>query len=195
MSTELTASEIIAKDTIARYLRQSNMPELHAKKTVQLQPGLFCDCLSSLQQKRGKGFIHALVGPRGVGKTQLACELIRSYCNAQRTAYYTTAISFFIKARESMKKDSEESLSDFMERITKKRLLVIEEASRRSQTEFENNLLFEIVNGRYNAMVDTLLIDNCTPEGFNQSMDPSIISRMNETGGIISCDGWTNHRQ
>jgi hypothetical protein len=54
-------------------------------------------------------------------------------------------------------------------------------------------LLFTLIDARYNDMKDTVLLDNNEPAQFEATMGPSIISRLNEAGGLIHCN-WASFR-
>lgn len=141
----------------------------------------------------GKGVSIALVGERGNGKTQLAVELMRMATGQLKSCLFTTAMSFFIAVKASYRKDADQTEQEIMSEFGKPKFLVIDEIGKRADTEWENNMLFELLNRRYNNMTDTLLICNKAKSEFETYIGPSIASRMNETGGIILCD-WPTFR-
>jgi DNA replication protein DnaC len=136
----------------------------------------------------------ALVGGRGPGKTQMAVELMRDVTAQKKSAFYTTATEFFVRVKSSYRDDGQKAEGEILKTLRKYRLLVIDEIGKRAETQWENNLLFELINGRYNDMTDTVVIDNNEPEKFAESVGPSIASRINETGGIVHCV-WPSFRQ
>jgi len=140
------------------------------------------------------GFLSCLSGGRGVGKTQMAAELMKLVTSDGRPARYTTATRFFMAIKATYKHDQTRTESDVLDEFRRPSLLVIDEIGKRSESEWENNLLFELLNSRYGDMTDTLLIDNRTPKEIEQAIGDSIISRMIETGGIIKCD-WESFRK
>lgn len=142
---------------------------------------------------KGQGVSIALVGERGNGKTQLAVELMRAATRQLKSCLFTTAMSFFIAVKSSYRRDAEDTEQEIMSEFGAPKLLVIDEIGKRSDTEWENNMLFELLNRRYNAMTDTILICNKAKAEFETYIGPSIASRMNETGGIILCD-WPTFR-
>lgn len=183
-------------DGVVRSLRrQWNAPRLHvdlrcsnATKPWPTEAMLVKGMLSM----KAQGWLHALIGGRGAGKTQIAVDLMFSYTEEEKSAYYMTAMQFFIRMKSSFL-NSEETAESIMAKLRAKKLLVIEEVSRRAQTDWENNLMFELINSRYNDKLDTLLIDNASLNDFCATLDPSIASRMKETGGIIECN-WPSFR-
>jgi DNA replication protein DnaC len=72
--------------------------------------------------------------------------------------------------------------------------LVIDEAQTRAGTEWENNVLDELINARYAKMLPTVIIANITMETAQKSLGPRIMDRANECGGIVNCD-WESYRK
>lgn len=140
------------------------------------------------------GRILALVGGRGNGKTQLAVELMKARTLALKTALFSSAVEFFIKIKSTYRKDSDTDEMEVLREFQKPSLLVIDEIGKRGGSEWENTMLFELLNRRYNDMTDTILIDNRTKTEFTETIGPSLASRMNEGGGIIECT-WGSFRQ
>lgn len=152
--------------------------------------------LATLQElrMRGKGMTVALVGSRGTGKTQIGVELIRDTVRDLKPALYTTAVGFFLALKATFGRDSGRTEQEVLERYVKPRLLVIDECEKRAESEWANQLFFELVNQRYAAMKDTILISNQTKAEFEKYIGDSIVSRMSETGGTIECN-WESFRK
>ena len=144
-----------------------------------------------LKARAGSGFIIALCGPRGTGKSQLAGSLARFCASEGRSVIYKTAMGIFleIKATFGGKGDTEAILSG----LAAPKLLIIDEAQERAETAWEDQLLGHLIDRRYGAMRDTLLISNQTKDEFKESIGASVSSRIVETGGIAVCD-WPSYR-
>lgn len=149
--------------------------------------------LSALEKKIGTGFTVALVGVRGNGKTQMAVELMKDATNKLRSAKFCTSTQFFMKIKASYHRESEDTEAEVIGEYRTPKLLVIDEIGKRSDSNWENTLLFELLNRRYNDMTDTLLIDNRPKSDFVAAIGPSLASRMAESGGIIECN-WESFR-
>ena len=59
--------------------------------------------------------------------------------------------------------------------------------------DWEDRLLFELLDRRYGDMTDTLLIANSDRQTFLASVGPSLASRIQETGGTVTAD-WASLR-
>lgn len=147
----------------------------------------------AILSKLHSGLLAALVGGRGTGKTQMAVELMRVVTGKLMSARFITATDFFIQIKGTYRKDAEEKEADVLKRFQRPPLLVIDEIGKRGETDWESNLLFELINRRYNDKTDTVLIDNRSAQDFTAAIGPSLASRMVECGGIIECN-WKSFR-
>jgi len=137
----------------------------------------------------GTGFLMALVGRRGPGKTQLAVDACRSSVEIGREARYTKAIEILLEFRRGHNACEGELFIPYLTC----QLLVIDELQVRGETPFEDRMLVHMIDKRYDGCVDTLLIANLEPAEFENTMGSSVAGRMRETGGVIICD-WESFR-
>jgi len=147
----------------------------------------------SLRQKLGSGFTVGMIGTRGSGKTQMAVELMKLATERGRSARYCTATEFFQHIKATYRKDADKSEADIIRKFRKPALLVIDEATKRAETDWENNQLFELLNKRYDDKGDTILVCNATLAEFTASIGDSIADRMKEGGGILEFT-WASFR-
>lgn len=173
--------------------RDCGIPARH-KQSPGAQPGPWRDTLNRLVELDGSGFLIALLGGRGTGKTQMGVELIARRVNkAERfTCKYVRAMDVFIDVKESYRRDGPNE-RDVLKRFIGPQLLVIDEAHERGETAWEDRLLTYIVDRRYGDGKDTLLISNSQHAEFRAAIGESIYSRLVETGGVVVCD-WPSFR-
>jgi len=144
-----------------------------------------------------KGSLFCLLGPRGTGKTQMACcvadEVFRkqSWREGPRAKYCKT-MEIFLDIRETF--DSKKSEKAVFDSYLNVYFLVIDEIQVRAATDWENNVLTYLIDKRYDLMRPTVLIGNLKPEVLSKSLGDSIYSRLIETGGIIECK-WASFRK
>jgi len=148
----------------------------------------------SLKAVLGKGVIALVLGNRGTGKSQIATCAIKHSCDELRPARYVKAFDFFLEVRETYSKETAQKtesqvVTDYLNPF----LLVIDAIENRSDSQFENLLLNHLIDLRYDAMKDTILIGNMDEALFAATMGPSIVSRVNECGLIVSCK-WPSFR-
>lgn len=177
---------------IDNLIAESRAPRRQLNNNNIVRSGPWAAAENAIISKLETGCLLALVGTRGCGKTQLAVEAIRFCATHSRRARYCTATEFFVEIKSTYGDDARTE-KDVIAEFSRPSLLVIDEIGQRSESEWENRLLFELLNRRYNALKDTILISNQTPADFAASMGPSLISRMQETGGLIECT-WPSYR-
>lgn len=144
-----------------------------------------------LKARLGDGFIIALLGPRGTGKTQLGCSLCQHAAEVGRKCLYGSAMGFFLDIKESF--DGVKSEKAVIDSYVKPQLLVLDEMQERGQSQWEDRLLTHLIDRRYSAKKDTLLLSNQTSKQFAEAMGESVVSRILQTGGIATCD-WESFR-
>ncbi len=142
----------------------------------------------------GNGFLAAMSGKQGTGKTQMGSALIYTATTKRLTCRYALAMDFFIALKGTFEDGSKLNESQIIASFVKPKLLVLDECDERSESAWENRLLFHMINQRYNNLVDTLLISRQGETEFLQSLRPSLQSRIQETGGSLVCE-WASFRE
>lgn len=175
---------------IAAFMEKSGLPKRHLSP-ITPTGAEWLKVEARLKARVGSGFIIALCGPRGTGKTQLAASCARESASQDRRSTYTTAMGFFLDIKESF--DGKRSEKEVIERYCAPSLLILDEMQERGETPWEDRLLTHLIDRRYGAEKDTLLITNQTKEAFLQSIGESVASRISETGGIAVCN-WQSFR-
>jgi DNA replication protein DnaC len=97
------------------------------------------------------------VGPNGVGKTMIAKNLTHAAISAGRTVRFTTASGML---HELVSQDGGGALQRALRRYSSPNLLVIDEVGYLSYDHRHADLLFEVVNRRYDAGRSILLTTN-----------------------------------
>ena len=133
-----------------------------------------------------------LTGNPGTGKTVIATWLGHKRAECGKSAgKFLTAYELFGRMKQCWGKNED---AEAVLAVWKKTpFLVIDEAQTRAGTEWENNVLDELINARYAAMKPTILIANLTLETAQKSLGPRIMDRANECGGVVDCS-WASYR-
>ena len=163
---------------------------------------------------RGVGAIVALVGPRGVGKTSIGFHLALArawedwqsqrdraegrrtdtLCRATPYRKLTDLLAQFKALYADFGTMDPERLAAARDHFcTTESLAVIDEIHECEELKSRPRLLTDLLDRRYLAKKDTLLITNQTAEEFEATIGDSIYSRLTEHGAILRCE-WPSWR-
>lgn len=178
---EARADEKVKKDALhksnaekskAARIKFSCLPKKYQKFTVEdcrkIYPSETARAMQWLYDARLNASSLLFIGPKGTGKTTLACVMLKEWCDAN-TGLFTTMFAM-----------SKESHADGTEKFISPPLLVIDEAGRQMGTEAEKNRIFEIINERYNAERPTIFITNMKKSVFEETMGAAVYDRIQE---------------
>lgn len=177
-----------AASRAAQLVSEAGLPLRHARTKPSQLKG-FTEALRGVEERLGSSFLLILCGARGRGKTQLACEAIKATCRMGRSARYTTLFRV-ISCLKATFEDRYRSEADVIDEMVKPRLLVIDEVGKTTQSDYTQSTLFEILDRRYAALKDTIIISNHSEAELNDQIGASILRRADETGGVIDVSGW-----
>jgi DNA replication protein DnaC len=149
----------------------------------------FGEKLEKLKEAFRNGYLVVLCGPRGTGKTQLAVEVIK---HTSAKFYSSRFVSFFRYCQHMKECFDNRSMreSEVMTEYVRPTTLVIDEVGKVSGTEWSQSVLFNLVDRRYNALKDTILITNHTEADLSKEIGASVMRRAAETGGAIDTTEW-----
>lgn len=166
------------------------------------------DLVRALCQRTGA--VVALVGERGVGKTTIAAQLMRERVEASVARWWDETLPSPHDAGRYIKLGmlaaqfkplyadfgsiDAERLSIMLANWCKLDLLVLDEIHECEDLKTQMRLLVDVVDRRYAARRDTILISNHDSKSFQSEMNHSILSRISEHGAIIPCC-WESHRR
>lgn len=182
--------------------RQSGCPNRHVLNLDRIDAGKvpkWAEFRNLLVDQAGyaNGYLIALLGPRGTGKTEMGVSVIHDCCGRLLTCRYVKALDLFRDLRRAFtpvaRGERGESERDVIEEWARLDLLVIDELHQRGESEFENNTLVNLLDRRYDARRCTILIANQSKSEFAAAMGDSVVSRIHETGDALICD-WQTFR-
>ena len=151
------------------------------------------------------GGLIALIGNRGTGKTQMAAEVAKGGCwpsdraewngNAMvagKTALYRRALDIFVALRDASRGNSD-SESKILEKLSYCGLLVIDEFQERGETAYEERIVTNLLDKRYNNQRPTIIIANLGKKELGAMLSPSVRDRMRQEGKSFVFD-WKSYR-
>ena len=108
-----------------------------------------------------------VTGNNGTGKTHLAMCLVKD------GAIFCVAAELFRTVRENQRIEQK-----IINEMGTCKLLIIDETGRQKGTDFEQNLLFEIIDKRWNNMLPTTIIGNIGEREFADLYGQAILDRL-----------------
>ena len=146
-------------------------------------------------EHRAAGRCMLLLGNVGTGKTHLgsaiAAHVVREH---GAVAVYRTVHGLMQFVKASFGRDAEYSEAQAYERLIAPALLVIDEVGATKQTEFEQAALFNVINGRYEQQLPTVIISNLMPAELPAALGDRCVDRLRENGGIALVFDWGSER-
>jgi len=138
-----------------------------------------------------KQSIAVLVGDRGGGKTLIAIHEARILSLSEgMTVTYTTLADWLCLARSTKEAEGHGEL-EAIRNCSRVDILIIDEAQDRRGTEFADEMFTRLIDARYRNCKPTIIIANLKPSELEKEFGRSIMSRLQEGGVIIQCDGPT----
>lgn len=135
------------------------------------------------------------VGKTGTGKTHMACGIALQIMQKQhRTVLFTTVIRAIRRIKDTWAKGAEESEGQAVASFVEPDLLILDEIGVQFGTEFERNMLFDIINERYEKRRPTILMSNLLDQDVKAYLGERVIDRIREDGGRVVPFGWESHR-
>ena len=130
-----------------------------------------------------------IIGGVGTGKTIISSALVDSLVE-RKSARIRKCIDLVRELKSTWSKDSESTESEVIHHYSTLHLLVIDEVGVQFGSDTEKMFLFDIVDGRYQNMLPTVLISNLNMDGIKELVGERAVDRMREGGGkLLVLDG------
>ena len=151
----------------------------------------FADSLLQAE-KTGRGAIF--IGMPGTGKTHLAVGVGMRLLKQGRPVLFCTVMRAIRRIKDAWGKGAEESESQAVAALVYPDLLILDEVGVQFGTETEKNLLFDVLNERYERRKSTLLLSNLPLDQVRAYLGERVFDRMREDGGEVVPFGWESQR-
>lgn len=133
-------------------------------------------------------------GMQGTGKTHLGVAVISRLLSRGHSALYVSTPVLLARAREAGRPGSEYSVAQLIRHYSQPQLLVLDEYGAHAFAEFDYQMLFSVVDGRYQLNLPTVLITNVRYEVLRQELDERFLERVKGTGGPVLQFDWPSWR-
>jgi DNA replication protein DnaC len=144
---------------------------------------------------RKKGTSLIFCGNAGAGKTHLACSIASHVITSHRVPVKFIRVAKAIRSvKETYSRDSDVTEQEVINRMRAPELLILDEVGVQFGSDAEKNILFEIINERYEDIKPTILISNLALPGLTEYTGERVIDRMKENNGSLFIFDWQSMR-
>jgi len=165
-------------------LRFQNCSFENFSKTKEKE--IVLDYVKNFPDRQKSGTSLVFCGTTGTGKTHLSSALCFYLIeNYQTSVLYTKAFDVLREVKETYNKSSKKTFSDVQSKHAQIDLLIIDEVGVQFGTETEKQILFEIINERYENLRPTILVTNLSLTNLKEFAGDRVIDRMKDNGGKI----------
>lgn len=134
-----------------------------------------------------------LLGQAGAGKTHVACAILNAFLRRGLSGKYLSTAQAFRLIRETWRRENETTERQALKQLCAPDLLVLDEVGGQRGTDSEFCILTEIVSGRYDREVPTILVSNLAMIELTQLVGERVIDRLKEGGRVLVFD-WPSLR-
>lgn len=125
-----------------------------------------------------------LMGKVGTGKTHIAAAICNQLAGQCISARYSSVRDIVRSVRETWG-NSNDSESGVLERYTKPYVLIIDEVGIQQGSANEQNILFDVINRRYESMLPVVLVSNLDARGIKAAIGDRSFDRVREAASVI----------
>lgn len=135
-----------------------------------------------------------LTGKVGTGKTMLANCTINALFKSKRVKVIKLQ-DMLRKIKGSYQQGANYTEEEAIENYASYDLLILDEVGVSRDTDNDKILIFDVLDGRYQNMLPTMIISNLNIEGIKDTLGERVVDRLRDGGGILlGCD-WESHRK
>ena len=134
------------------------------------------------------------VGKPGTGKTHLAIGIALNIMQQQRSALFVTVQRLIRRVKDSWR-TKEETESEVIQAFASPDLLILDEVGVQFGSEFEKQVLFDVLNERYENLKPSILLSNIPSEELSDYLGERVTDRLRENGGALIGFNWDSYRK
>lgn len=149
---------------------------------------------ADFEQAMKTGRSALFLGLPGTGKTHLAIGIALEVMERGHTALFMTAMRAIRRVKDTWNRDAKESETQAIRVLTQPDLLILDEIGVQHGSETEKNILFDVINERYEQCRPTILLSNLEVDEVKLYLGDRVFDRMREDGGEYVAFTWGSHR-
>lgn len=133
-------------------------------------------------------------GSPGTGKTHLACAIANALIAQGVASLFTTVSDAMRSIKRSYDASSTVSEAEAIQAFVEPRLLILDEVGGSKGTDHELQLMFDIINKRYEHSRPTIILTNLDAPALREHLGERVTDRLREGGGKLVAFTWSSHR-
>lgn len=149
----------------------------------------------NFKTRQGEGCSLVFCGMPGTGKTHLACGIANHLINQYISVRYSSVYNAVMSVKTTYRKESEQTESQVLKSFINPALLILDEVGVQFGSDTEKLIMYQIINGRYDNVLPSILISNLSKEDLTKFIGERCIDRMKEGGGVVVAFDWESHRK
>ena len=187
----------IGNSGIPERFHDRSLENYEAKTAEQQRVLTFCQRFANdfdVVMRTGQSAIF--LGRPGTGKTHLAAAIgLHVMREKNRTVLFTTVQRAIRRVKDSWNRDNAETESQAIATLVSPDLLILDEVGVQFGSDFERNVLFDVLNERYEKRRPYILLSNLNMESLTGFLGERVIDRIREDSGKLIPFGWESHRR
>jgi len=148
----------------------------------------------TFDQVFNQGRSAIFVGKPGTGKTHLAIGIALSIMQQQRSALFVTVQRLIRRVKDTWQTKAETE-SEVIDAFASPDLLILDEVGVQFGSEFEKQILFDVLNQRYEQLKPAILLSNIPTEQLSDYLGERVTDRLRENGGKVIAFDWDSYRK
>lgn len=196
MAKQLTLKRLFGNDGIPERFKGRTFANYRIQHPAQAQVlNIACQYAKQFEDRltHGGGLIFA--GKPGTGKTHLAAAIAHEVIQTGRSVLFISVIRAIRKVKACYRNTSLKTEQQAIESFVMPDLLILDEVGIQFGTDTEKLILFEILNGRYEAVRPTIFISNLTESELTTYIGARVMDRLQEGGGVSLSFDWDSYRK
>lgn len=145
-------------------------------------------------QQGGRGNV-VMCGKPGTGKTLLVAATVNQLLAAGKRCKIVKMLDLIRELKDCWRRGADYTETQLIKQFAGYDLLVIDEVGLGYGSDTEKLFIFDVVDGRYNNMLPTVLVSNLDLTGVKQAIGERVVDRLREDGGLVMAFNGRSRRQ
>lgn len=194
---EILVNELLIGSGITERFRGATFDTFLTKDQAQASALLTCsDYAVTFPAKYQAGQCLLMLGNIGTGKTHLASSIVQQVIRDHRAqAVIVPASGIFRAVKSTMSRAPKFTEEDVLEELGGFDLLVIDEVGASRGSDWEVQLLHEVIDRRYQAVRPTIVVSNLITSDLKDYIGERAMDRLRQGGGDLIGFTWASVRR